>query len=469
MTYKTEFQRAKAHHQEHIFQFWNELDDKEQNKLLAQAKSINYAFLEELYKQTVLNTTKSNSSKADIKPPTLHHKYNQDPHLDEIISLGEKAIENGKVAFFTPAGGQASRLGYSMPKGCFPITPITEKCLFAVLAEKILAAEKKYNVQFQWHIMINYQKDKFIKNFFDKHDYFGLSSDQVFFIHQGMLPSVDKNGRILLKEKNEIFLNPNGTGGIYDALVKGNSIKRMKKNNVKYMIYFQIDNPLITILDPLFLGYHINTSAEMSTKVVEKKYPEEKVGLVVQKNSKTSIVEYIELSDEMAHMKNDTGKLTYNAANIAMHIINVNFIERIQERDMLSYYAANKKIPYVNKKGETITPETNNGVKFESFVFDALPKSKDSITYMVPREEEFAPVKNASGKDSPESSKKIQRELYKKWLSIAGIDEEKIKSIENIEVSPLFAVDKEEFIRKITLKKELWEKTIDQNKSILFE
>ncbi|MGM5481402.1 MAG: UTP--glucose-1-phosphate uridylyltransferase [Nanobdellota archaeon] len=466
ITYEEEYSKAEDHGQEHIFRFWNELSEEQQKRLLAQASTIDYNLVKELYSK---KNEGFHDTTSKIEPPKLFTKEDQGPKRDEALELGEKAIEDGKVACFTVAGGQASRLGYDGPKGCFPATPITKKPIFQVLAEKILSAEKEYHCRLQWYIMTSKSNDAATKAFFDKNDYFGLSSDQVFFFTQGMMPALDENGKILLKDKDEIFMSPDGHGGIYDAFVKSGSIKRMKQHNIKQIFYFQIDNPLIEMFDPLFLGYHIQNNAEFSTKVVEKTDPEEKVGLVVKKDGKTDMVEYIDLSKEMAEERTSDGRLKYNAANIAMHVINTELIEHIQSNNKLSFHIQNKKVPYITEDGVKVTPEEKNGYKFERLVFDILPQTNNSVTYMVKREEEFAPIKNASGKDSPETARQMQIDLYKSWLEAAGIDKEIIKGLDAVEVSPLFASDKEEFVRKVRPDTPTWNEQLQGKNEYVFD
>lgn len=465
-TYEEEYARAKVNGQEHIFRFWNELSETEQQKLLSQASTIDYNLVRRLFENKDKDFHDPNSK---ITPPDIFSKYDQGPGRDEALEIGEKTIEEGKVACFTVAGGQASRLGYDGPKGCFPATPITKKPIFQVLAEYILAAEKRYHCELQWYIMTSKSNDAATKASFDKHDYFGLSSNQVFFFTQGMLPAVDENGKIFLKDKDEIFMSPNGTGGIYDAFVKSGSLKRMQQNGIEYLFYVQIDNPLIGFVDPLFLGNHIHNGAQMSTKVVEKTYPEEKVGLVVKKDGKTDMVEYMDLSSEMANERTEDGRLKYNAANIAMHVINTALIEKVQDQDLLPYHIANKKVPFIDENGEPVDPESKNGYKFERLVFDILPLTENSVTFMVRREEEFAPIKNASGKDSPETARKLQIALYKEWLEAAGIDKDIIKNLDTVEVSPLFAYGKEEFVRKVRPDTPTWNEQLKGKKEYVFD
>ncbi|MFW5866160.1 MAG: UTP--glucose-1-phosphate uridylyltransferase [Nanoarchaeota archaeon] len=439
--YAQEIRRARQHGQDHIFRFWKELDVAQQKKLLLQAASIDYELIEKQYQQEDKPV-----QEGHIEPPVLLSKEDQGKKRDAALDLGEKAIENGELALFTVAGGQASRLGFDGPKGCFKATPVKRKPIFQILAERILAFEKKHHCNFQWYIMTSKANDAYTKAFFYNNEYFGLSADQIFFFSQDMIPAIDRNGKLLLKEKDEIFMNPNGTGGIYDALVTSGSLNRMKRNGIKYLSYFQIDNPLIDFIDPLFLGYHIQERAEMSTKVVEKQYPEEKVGLVVNKDGKTSMIEYFMLPEKMAQEKEVDGKLKYRAANIAMHIINLDFIENISEQDLLSYHKSAKSIPHLDEDGKRVIPESKNGFKFERLVFDVLDQAKHSVTYSVKREEEFAPIKNASGKDSPKSAIRIQNELYRSWLENASITVPEM--LVDIEISPLYALDRKEFTLK---------------------
>lgn len=441
--YDNEYYRAKEHQQHHIFNFYEELKAEEKKQLLQQAASIDYAFIKELYKNA---QDKSDIKEEHIKPPQLHIK---EETTKNTIKKGEEAIKKGKLAIFIVAGGQGSRLGYEGPKGCYPVTPVTKKPIFQLLAEKIKATQNNYKTTIELYIMTSETNHEATKKYFKENEHFGLEEKHIVFFKQQMLPSVDEEGKILLSDQSTIAMAPGGTGGIYQALHEAKITERMKTQGIEMLHYIQVDNPLVALPDPSFVGTHIESGAEISNKVVEKSYPEERVGVFVEEEEKTKLVEYIHLPEALAYQRDADKKLTYRAGSIANHIINREFIQRIATEHQLPYFLAHKKITHVDEKGEHITPLEPNGYKFESFVFDAIPQAKKTMIMQVQREDEFAPIKNAKGKDSPSSAAHLMIEQAKRWLVAAGIDEEVVQGIEAVEISPLAALTEEDFTSSI--------------------
>jgi UDP-N-acetylglucosamine/UDP-N-acetylgalactosamine diphosphorylase len=268
-----------------------------------------------------------------------------------------------------------------------------------------------------------------------------------------MMPSVDFEGRLILSAKDRIFMNPNGHGGVFPALKRSGALEDMEERGITQLFYFQVDNPLVKIADPLFIGYHLLADADMSTKVVKKENPEEKVGVLGYIDGALSVIEYSELSRDDKYARRGDGELKFNAGNTAIHLLNVEFIRReIEEGFKLPYHAAKKKIPYIDEEGNLVEPDRPNGLKFETFIFDALRDAKRSINMEIIREEEFSPLKNKEGADSPESVKEALVNLYANWCEAAGVKiprdrEGKVKGL--IEISPLFALDRENFVKKV--------------------
>ncbi len=234
----------------------------------------------------------------------------------------------------------------------------------------------------------------------------------------------------------------------------------MDEKGITMVNYLQIDNPLAPVADEAFIGQHLLEGAEMSTKAVEKAYPDEKVGLLIESKGKTRMLEYIFLTQEMAEQRDEDGKLAYRAGNIAIHLINRDFIKRVHDEAELPYFLAHKKVNHVDEDGEPVEPEEPNAYKFESFVFDALPQAEHAMTMMVSREEEFAPIKNKEGKDSPDSSKNLQVAQAKRWLEHAGISTEVLGRLEAVEVSPLLATDADDLADAIKDKKQRMEQQL---------
>lgn len=363
---------------------------------------------------------------------------------------GEALIRAGKVACFTVAGGQGSRLGYEGPKGCYPTSCVNDKSLFQLFSETIRANEIKYACSIPWYIMTSPLNHEATVSFFESNACFGLSRDQIMFFMQGVMPSLDaQSGEILMKDPQHLATNPDGHGGSFRALQVSGALSDMKKRGVEHVSYFQVDNPHSCIVDPVFLGLHAkapDSSGEFSSKMVAKASWDEKVGVFCDVDGRTEVIEYSDLDQSLAKQTEPNGRLSFNAGSIAIHAIGVAFIEHIlgDPNSALPFHRALKKVPHFDlRTGSPIEPEGNNGVKLEKFVFDAIPIAGRSIVVEADRAEEFAPVKNATGSDSIVSSKQLQTQRAANWLGAHGV---KIPMNADgsvnatIEISPLTAV-----------------------------
>lgn len=357
----------------------------------------------------------------------------------DAILHGEELLRRGKVAALVVAGGQGSRLGIEAPKGVVRVTPVRGKTLFHLFAEKILALARHYRCTIPWFIMTSRENDGPTREYFHRNGFFDLGEENVSFFVQGMLPSVTEEGRFIVAENGGLFMNPDGHGGTFKALRKSGALGRMKDLGIEEIFYFQVDNPLVKVCDPLFIGIHSMNKAQMSSKVVRKSSFEEKVGVIVRQDGRTCLLEYSDMNDEMRYARDASGGILYWAGNAAIHMIRRDFAEKITDQGtMLPYHRARKKITARDLDGRIMEID---GIKFETFLFDALPLADRSMTIEVPREEEFAPVKNLTGVDSLESSRRLQSGLHGAWLRRLGIDAAEGVSVE---ISPLFALGFEE-------------------------
>ena len=446
-SYEELLKTAKDHGQEHIFRFWNELNSVEQEQLLSQVSTIDFSFIDGLYKKALQE--KEEETYENIQAPDVIIKSEHTKENEEAMQKGIDAIKEGRVALFTLAGGQGSRLGFEGPKGCFPITPVMNKPLFQVFAEKLLATNRQYNTELEWYLMTSEANHKDTIAFFEEQNYFGLNKEHVIFFKQRMLPQIDEEGKILLAKKHELVMGPDGHGGIFNAFVDNGITQRMKEKKIHCFMLITMDNPLTPCIDPMYLGHHLLKDAQYSVKVTKKAYPEERVGHVVKINGVTQMVEYIALNEEQIHERDEQGELVFSSGNLLNDILNVDFVEKVEKENLLEYVAAHKKSNYLDENGNVKETSEPNSYKFERFIFDALPLAKNTTVFEVIREEEFAPVKNAQGKDSPQSARGLQTELYRSWLAGVIDDERLLESLEKIEVSPLFAIDREHFVKKI--------------------
>lgn len=437
--------------QEHVLDFWDTLSKSQRNNLLEQINTIDFNLLVKFI-DTVKNLGESEPQYSNLEPAdliSLEERKTRDP---EAVGCGEEQLSNGKVAAFLVAGGQGTRLGFDGPKGMYPVTPVKKKSLFQLHAEKLLAMSKKYGKQIPWYILTSETNNDQTIEFFNKNDFFGYDIADVIFFIQDMIPGLDRQGRLILDAPDHIFKNPNGHGGSLKALWEKGAVTDMKNRGIEHIFYFQVDNVLTRICDPAYIGYHVLGESEMSNKVVHKSSPEEKTGILCLIDGKLGLVEYSDLDKENMYALNEDGTLKFWGGSIAIHIFDIDFVELENKNGFkLPYHLAEKSIPYINKKGKLVKPEDKNGIKFETFVFDALLDTKKSVSIEVDRNKEFSPLKNSSGDNSPITINRDLINMYSSWIENAGY---KIKSdldgnvAANVEISPLFAVNERELKKK---------------------
>ncbi len=451
-TLQDKIDRLYAMGQGHIFRFWDELSVEKREYLLSQIEQLDLTALTRLI-ELGTGQAKSIVESYHLEPAevmTLKMRRNRD---SAVIPLGQKALQEGKVAAFLVAGGQGTRLGFAGPKGAFPITPVKQKSIFQLHAEKILAVQKKYNCVIPWYIMTSQSNHVQTVNFFREHTHFGLHPENIYFFRQEMLPAIDFEGKLILAEKHSLFLSPNGHGGAVKALWDSGAVQDMKKRGIEYLFYFQVDNVLAHICDAAFIGYHIASRGQMSNKVVRKRYPEERMGVICMINGQEGVVEYSDLSKEDMFATTEDGQLKYWAGSIAIHMMNVDFIEQANINGFsLPFHKALKKVPYLDERGNKVQPQQPNGIKFETFVFDLLFQAGTTLTLEVERRLEFSPVKNHSGEDSPQTAQQHLLWNYARMLLDAGLelpeDNEGLPKF-RIEISPLFALDADDIRQKM--------------------
>jgi UDP-N-acetylglucosamine/UDP-N-acetylgalactosamine diphosphorylase len=454
--YEKTLETLKKHNQQHLLKFWNELDQQQRENLLSQIEQIDFKSLDSKINEYVKNSTPTKLP-SKIEPAPVYTAQPQTAEQKEKYAkakkLGEELLSKGKVAAFVVAGGQGTRLGFDGPKGDYKISPIKNKSLFQIFAETIKASGKKYNFSPRWYIMTSPLNHEPTRKIFKDNKFFGLGEDAVVFFQQGTEVNYSTDGKILLAGKGNIAQSPDGHGGSLKAIYKSGAAADMKKHGIEYISYYQVDNPLLNIFDPLFIGLHAMDNAEMSSKDLTKCGPLEKVGNFCLVDGKITVIEYSDLPDELANKKNPDGSLVFSLGSIAIHIISRTFIERLNAKGFaLVYHRAVKKIPYIDiETGKKIEPQKPNGIKLETFVFDALPLAEESIILETIRSEEFAPVKNAEGADSPAVTKRRMSERAAKWLESAGVKVPKKAdgSIDCvIEIAPSYALCAEDVIAK---------------------
>jgi UDP-N-acetylglucosamine/UDP-N-acetylgalactosamine diphosphorylase len=446
-------ERAYRHKQGHIFRFWDSLDEQQQIDLLAQVDLIDFSLLTRLIEQAA--SGKEEKHEGKLEPPEVITRAQREENDHEARQMGEAALAAGDVAAVLVAGGQGTRLGFDGPKGMYPVTPVMQKSLFQLHAEKLLGIGDNFGVQIPWYIMTSLTNNKPTIRYLQQNNYFGYDHESVFVFIQEMIPAIDQQGKMILDERDHIFMNPNGHGGTVKALSESGALSDMKERGVDHIFYFQVDNVLTRICDPIYLGYHILGGAEMSCKVVHKKYPEEKIGVLCVMDGNLQLIEYSDMNEKDTNAQNKDGSMKLWAGNIATHIFDRAFLERENQGGFkLPYHIAEKSIPYVGEKGIKVQPQDKNGIKFETFVFDALVDAKKTVCLEIEREKEFSPLKNSEGENSPESVKRDLNINYARWLKKAGYKIALKKNGEpeiDIEISPLVSLSGEN-LKELDLK-----------------
>ena len=446
----------KKHNQSHLLTFWGQLGTAERRNLLAQIRQLDLAKID----GWVANFVKKSFSteiNADLVPAKSYSYVPDEPakksKYNKAVKLGKELILAGKVAALVVAGGQGTRLGFDGPKGDFPISPVKKKTLFQIFAENIKAVSERYQTSCPWYIMtspLNYTETKKI---FRVNNYYGLKKSDVFIFQQGTLPNFSFDGKILLADKANIASSPDGHGGCLKALCESGAVDDMKKRGIELLSYWQVDNPLVNIFDPLFIGLHVLDQAEMSSKALIKARPKEKVGNFCLADSKVAVIEYSDFPDKLAKRQNPDGSLLFQLGSIAIHIISVRFIKRLNAEGIsLPLHRAVKKIPFIDEQGRFINPDEPNGIKLETFIFDALPLASKSIILQTLRSEEFAPTKNKTGVDSVKTTRQMMIARAADWLESAGvvIPRKADGSADcTIEIAPSFALTKEDIKAKL--------------------
>jgi UDP-N-acetylglucosamine/UDP-N-acetylgalactosamine diphosphorylase len=437
--------RLRLHRQEHVLTGWDRLTPAERAALVGQLAGVDLAELDALYKRknephTVLPPRDRIAplpvEAGDAMPPSA-------------VDAGEEALRNGQVAALVVAGGQGSRLGFEKPKGMFPVGPVTNASLFQIHAEKVLALSRKYGKPVPLLVMTSPATHADTEAFFRENRFFGLPAGQVTFFQQGTMPALDlATGKLLLEKPGSLFLSPNGHGGTLTALADSGLLADLKSRGVRHVFYFQVDNPLVNVAEPGFVGLHVEAGSEASSKVVFKDRPEEKVGVLALVDSRCGIVEYSDMPAEMASERDAAGELVFRAGSPAIHVFSVPFLERVTTgAGRLAYHVARKKVPHHDPAtGTMVTPEKENALKFEMFVFDALPLAKRWLAVSARREDEFAPLKNATGPDSPEAVRKAISDRSARWLAAAGV---MVPAGVPVEVRPVFALNTAECAAKL--------------------
>lgn len=453
-------ERLQRHGQAHVLRFWRELDPDAQRRLASQLEAVDLGLIDRLVRDLVRAEPTSGLDTTRVRPAAIRRLPRTDGERvarRHVAERGAAALDDGEVAVVLVAGGQGSRLGFDGPKGTYPIGPVSGASLFQIHAEKVVALGRRHGRTVPLYVMTSPENHEATVDFFEANHRFGL--DHLRFFVQGQMPAVDREtGRLLLAGKDRLALSPDGHGGTLDALAAPgpdggpSCLDEMRDRGIRTIFYFQVDNPMVQIADPAFLGLHREAAADVSFKVVEKIDPAERVGVVVEIDGRPTVIEYSDLPAELAERREPDGSLTLSAGSIAIHLFERAFIERIVGQAELPYHRAVKKVRYLDESGTPVDPVEPNGVKFERFIFDTLPLASRYAVVETDRRIEFEPLKNATGPDSPATVRQRMSDLHAGWLEAAGatVTRRSDGSVPfGVEISPLFALDAGELREKI--------------------
>ena len=386
------------------------MNNEDKEKLLKEIDNIDFNLMKNLYKNAQkeldFKDEKIESidcTEKDRMPKEEKEKYDK---------IGTDKIKSGKLAVVTMAGGQGTRLGHSGPKGTYTLNVGKEMSLFEILCKTLKEAKEKYGVYVHWYIMTSNQNNKETVEFFEKNNYFNYPKEKVTFFIQGELPMVGLDGKLLVDENGFVKLASDGHGGVFESMDKSGVLDQMKNEGIEWVFVGGVDNVLVKMVDNTLIGLAESKNCLAAGKSLIKANAKEKVGVFCKRDGKPSVIEYSEISDELAELEDENGELVYSESHILCNMFNIKRLEMIS-KNKLPYHVAKKKANYMNEKGEIITAKEPNAYKFESFIFDAFTSLDSMVIMRVKREEEFAPVKNAEGVDSPETATKLYREFYK--------------------------------------------------------
>jgi UDP-N-acetylglucosamine/UDP-N-acetylgalactosamine diphosphorylase len=431
-----------SHQQQHLLAFWDDLSPGEQQVLAAEIDALDLDQIDRLLHDRAADEDWTELSRR-AEPPEAIRLTGQRPFpADAARARGDAALAAGQVGVVLVAGGQGTRLGFDRPKGMFPIGPVSNATLFQVLFQKTLATARRYATAIPLCVMTSPATHDDTVAFLAQHDQFGMPADDVHIFCQGTLPAINAStGRLLLAERGRLALSPDGHGGLLAALRRAGLIEHLAQRGIRHLFYMQVDNPLVRVCDPEFIGYHLLCESEVSTQVVAKHDPLDRVGNLARIDGRTRMIEYSDLPDEVARRRADDGSLLLWAGNTAIHVFDLDFLARMAAApEGLPLHRAHKKVPYIDESGRLVEPATPNALKFERFIFDLLPAARRAIAVEVDPAIIFAPVKNASGaaKDTPETCRAAWSLLHASWLRASGAE---VTPGVPIEICPLFALD----------------------------
>ena len=444
--------------QEHVLQYWEQLDPAGQAALAAQIDKIDLELLGELFR----GASESHDWAAlarQAEPPQAVRLSERTADVKSALGFtshearerGVEALRAGEVGVLLVAGGQGTRLGFELPKSCYPIGELSKATLLQIHIEKVRAISRRYGVAVPLYLMTSPATHEATVQFLHENDRFGLAEQDLLVFCQGTMPAVDaKSGKLLLADFGRLFESPDGHGGTVAALEASGAISQMQQRGIGHLFYFQVDNPLVPICDPELVGSHLLADSELTSLAVAKSDPQDKLGNFAMIDGRLHVIEYSDFPDDVAEQRDDGGGLRFWAGSVAIHVFSVDFLRRsLTLKDALPFHIAHKKVPHVDTDGQKTSPTEPNALKFERFIFDLLPQAVRPIVVEYAEGESFAPLKNAPGapKDTAEYVQRMMADQSRRWLEAAGAE---VADGVVVEMSPLWALDAEDVPSRVT-------------------
>ena len=393
------------YHQTHLLQNYDKFDEQDKEKLINQIKQIDFDLIDKLYEKTKQDTKEQ--IQGLITPiPAIDFNKLDNKTKEKYKQLGIEVIKKEEFAVVTLAGGQGTRLGHNGPKGTFIVELKQPKSIFEIHVDTLKKANKEYDVCIPWYIMTSRENNEATVKFFEQNDYFNYPKNKIKFFVQPEIENILEDGTIILDKNGFIYKSSSGNGAVYQALYHNGILQEFKNNNIKWMYMVGIDNILANTVDPIMIGATLDNNYLLAAKSTMKDYWDEKVGVFAMKDNKPTVLEYFEISEEMAKEKDKDGNYIYGDSNLVSFLLSTELVETFLNRKP-TYHISHKKINYLNKEGVYIIPEQPNAYKFETFNFDYFDTIDKMLVFRVKRDEEFAPIKNKEGKDSPETAIKL--------------------------------------------------------------
>lgn len=409
---KTYKELLTENHQEHLLKYIDNANEEQRKNLINQIENLDFNRINSLYK---ISTDENTIAKSKIEHINYTDKYKlSKDKFKYLTDIGEDVIKNNQYAVVTMAGGQGTRLGHKGPKGTFLLNVSPKPMyLFEILATNLIKANKKYGITLNWYIMTSTENDDQTEKFFEEHNYFNYPKESIKFFKQGNLPLIKEDGKLLVDENYNIKLAADGNGCIYKAMSEDGILNDMNQKGIKWIFIGSVDNALLNMVDPILLGLTISDKNEIGSKSVVKNNPHEKVGVFCKKNNVPAVIEYSELPESMAEETDEDGELLFGESHIMCNLYSINALEKISKKT-LPYHSAHKKASYLMENGKMFEATEPNAYKYEAFIFDGFNFFDNISILRGKREVDFAPIKNATGNDSPETAIKLYNDFHRK-------------------------------------------------------